>query len=374
MLSPERGTALVFAVSGAVQASWVSRLPAVQERLRLGVDELGLALGALGMGTIAGMFVTGRLSTRLGSRRVILASALGTAATLVVAALAPTALTLVGASFTFGMTIGAWDAAMNIQGVAVAQELGGHLMARFHGFWSIGTVVGAGTGAIAARGGVPVGVQCVVVAGAATYLVWLGSRVPVGDPPADDRKPVRVTGRLALLGSLILAGGFIEGAANDWLAVMLADERGFSHARAAVAYAVFVAAMTAGRFAAARLYRRVTPDRLVRAGALLAGAGVIATVLAPLDAIVYAGAAVWGLGICVVFPVVVTAGGTEPGADQVVGALTTIGYGAGFVGPLALGPLAERTGLGVALLAVPVLALGVAGCASAVRPMRNNPP
>lgn len=373
MLRPDRGTALVFAVSGVVQASLMSRLPALQERLRLGVDDLGIALSALGAGTLAGMLVTGRLSARVGSRRVILGAAVGAAVTLVAIAFAQTAWTFVGVSLAFGVTAGAWDAGMNIQGAAVAQDDGGHLMARFHGFWSIGTVVGAGTGVAAARGGVPVGAQCVVIAAVSLPLVVLGARVPVSGDRPGDRQPVRMTRRLVMLGSLILVGAFIEGAANDWLAVFLADERGFSHSGAAVAYAVFVAAMTAGRLGGKRLHRQLSPDLLIRTGAAVVAVGVVITVLAPAEAAVYLGAAAWGLGICFVFPIVLAVGGAEQGADQVVGTLTTIGYGAGFIGPLSLGAIAGQVQLGTSLLLLPMLALVVAWLAPSVRPAAEGP-
>jgi fucose permease len=352
----------------------MSRLPAIQNRLNLDIDQLGMALGALGLGTILGMLGTGRLSVRFGSRRVILGAALGAAVTLVAIPFAATAWALAGVLLAFGLAVGAWDAGMNIHGAAVAQAYGGHLMTRFHGFWSIGSVVGAGSGVVAARGGVPVGVQCLAVAIVSLALAGFGARVDVGGPPPDDRKRVRVTRRLVMLGSLILAGGFIEGAANDWLAVLLARERSFTHARAAGAYAVFVGAMTAGRFAAERLYHRMPPDRLVRWGALLAGVGVIVTVLTPVDVTVYAGAAIWGIGICIVFPVVIGAGGAEPGAEQIVGALTTIGYGAGLIGPLLLGVLAEQIRLGTSLLSLPAIALALAWLATSLRPASERGP
>jgi fucose permease len=241
-------------------------------------------------------------------------------------------------------------------------------MARFHGLWSIGTVVGAGSGAAAARGGVPMGAQCVLVAAVSLATVVLGTRAPVGAIPHDERKPVRMTRRLAMLGSLILAGGFVEGAANDWLAVFLTEERGFSHFGAAVAYSIFVAAMTAGRLGGERLLRGMSADLLVGAGAVVAAVGVTITVLAPAEAAVYAGAAAWGLGICFVFPVVLAAGGARRGADQVVGTLTTIGYGAAFIGPLLLGAIAGQVQLGIALLLLPPLALAAAWLSPSVRP------
>src|SRR5437762_2068068 len=77
----ERGTALVFALSGAVQASWLARLPAVRDRLHLGLAVLGLALLATGAGSLLAMLGAGWLCRRTGSRRVAwVATALACAA------------------------------------------------------------------------------------------------------------------------------------------------------------------------------------------------------------------------------------------------------------------------------------------------------
>jgi hypothetical protein len=45
-------TALVFAMSGFLLASWVSRLPATRDRLGAGAAELGLVLLAPGIGSL----------------------------------------------------------------------------------------------------------------------------------------------------------------------------------------------------------------------------------------------------------------------------------------------------------------------------------
>ena len=67
---------MVFAVSGAVQASWLSRLPALAGNLRLDLRQLGFALFALGIGSLVSMPVTGRLCRRFGTRQVVAAATL----------------------------------------------------------------------------------------------------------------------------------------------------------------------------------------------------------------------------------------------------------------------------------------------------------
>ena len=66
--------------------------------------------------------------------------------------------------FLFGFGNGAWDVAMNVQGAAVERELGRAILPRFHAGWSIGTVAGAGIGAVMVALHVPVTVHLIAAA------------------------------------------------------------------------------------------------------------------------------------------------------------------------------------------------------------------
>jgi len=361
-----RGTALVFAVSGAVQASWMSRLPAIADRLKINTQGLGLALAALGVGTLAGMLAAGRLSRRYGSRRVLARSSILTVVLLLVASLMPTPPLFAGSILVFGLAAGSWDAAMNVHGTAIERATERHLMSRFHGFWSVGTVVGAAVGATAAKFDVPFTGQCAAVGAIAFALTRIAARSFESEsaPPAD--RP-HLSRPIVALAALTLLGALIEGAANDWLAFFLAARRGFTHAEAAAGYALFVAAMALGRFGAERAHTRMGPTVIVGGGALLAGSGVVTTVLASTSALVLAGAVTWGLGISVVFPAAVSAAGSTPHPDETVAAMTTIGYAAGLLGPIVLGLAAASAGLETALLSLSACAVVLAMLAPSAR-------
>jgi MFS family permease len=102
--------------------------------------------------------------------------------------------------------------------------------------------------------------------------------------------------------------------------------------------------------------------------------GVLVTVFGPGLASVYVGAALWALGVCLVFPAAVSAGGEAPERPaDAIAAVTTIGYGGFLVGPPLIGLLAEQVGLGRALLVLLVLAGGIAVLAPAVRSRRPQP-
>jgi hypothetical protein len=56
----------VFAISGATQASWMSRLPAILDRTHSDLVRLGLAFFLLGVGTLAAMVLTAPACDRYG--------------------------------------------------------------------------------------------------------------------------------------------------------------------------------------------------------------------------------------------------------------------------------------------------------------------
>jgi predicted MFS family arabinose efflux permease len=388
-------TAVVFAVSGFLLASWVSRLPATRDRLGASAAELGLVLLAPGVGSLLSMPFSGRWCRRFGSRRVVGAATVAACAVLAALAAVPNLVTLGLGLFVWGSFYGSWDVAMNVHGSAVEQRAGREWMPRYHACWSVGGIAGAGFGALAAHAGSPLALHFTVVAVVCAALVALALRSFIEDrveaveaagstPGASDPDPPLpapepsgpgrgrvLTGRLLLVGVVTLCATTLEGAAADWLALFLTDERAATASLAAAGYAVFAVAMAAGRFSGTAVAERLGRDGAVRAGGLVSLAGVLLTVLGPGLAGAYAGAALWALGVCLVFPAAVSAGGETPDRPaDAIAAVTTIGYGGFLVGPPLIGLLADQVGLGRALLVLCLLAGGIAALAPAVRARR----
>jgi predicted MFS family arabinose efflux permease len=208
--------------------------------------------------------------------------------------------------------------------------------------------------------------------------VGAGIHSPPGERgPAGATTPTRprvLTGRLLLVGVVTLCATTLEGAAADWLALYLTDERGATASLAAAGYAVFAVAMAGGRFSGTAVAERLGRHGAVRAGGLVSLAGLLLTVFGPGLASAYMGAALWALGVCLVFPAAVSAGGEAPERPaDAIAAVTTIGYGGFLLGPPLIGLLAEQVGLGRALLVLLVLAGGIAALAPAVRSRRPTP-
>jgi MFS family permease len=74
--------ALCFFLNGALFASWVSRIPAVQTARGLSHATLGLALFGVALGALVAMPVAGWCASRFGSRRVTQVVAIAFCATL----------------------------------------------------------------------------------------------------------------------------------------------------------------------------------------------------------------------------------------------------------------------------------------------------
>ncbi|HJW35919.1 MAG TPA: MFS transporter [Actinomycetes bacterium] len=380
-------TALVFATNGFLLGSWVARLPATRDRLGASAAELGLVLLAPGIGSLLSMPFSGRWCRRFGSRLVVAATTVAASAVLAALAVVPNLVALGAALFVWGAFYGSWDVAMNVHGSAVEQRAGREWMPRYHACWSVGGIAGAGFGALAAQAGIPLALHFAAVAVACTALVaaslpsFIEDRTEQGVPGAvhssgrvRSRRGRVLTGRLLLVGVVTLCATTLEGAAADWLALFLTDERGATASLAAFGYAVFAVAMAAGRFSGTAVAERLGRDGAVRAGGVVSFAGVLLTVLGPGLAAAYAGAALWALGVCLVFPAAVSAGGEAPDRPaDAIAAVTTIGYGGFLLGPPLIGLLADRVGLGRALLVLLVLAAGIATLAPAVRSRRPRP-
>jgi sugar-phosphatase len=139
---------------------------------------------------------------------------------------------------------------------------------------------------------------------------------------------------------------------------------------AALAYAAFSGAMALGRLGGDALTARVGPVRLVRAGGLVAAAGLATALAANTPAAAIAGFACLGAGLAGVIPAVFRAAGNVPGTRSApaLAAVSTTGYLGFLAGPPLIGGLAELTSLPVALGTLPLLAGLVALLARAVRP------
>jgi MFS family permease len=355
-----------FFLNGFAFATWASRIPAARRALDLGPAQLGLLLLAVSIGSVIALPSTGASLQRFGARRMVMAAVVveGLGLLLVaygtgVAASVP--VTAVGL-FLVGFGTGTWDVSMNVEGAEVERLLNRSIMPRFHAAFSLGTVAGAAIGSLVTLLGVGiawhVGVVGVVVAGLGILSVQ--RFLPVAS--ADEDKPRGSTlrawtePRTLVIGVMVLAMALTEGVANDWLGVAMVDGYGAPVWLGAAAFALFVAAMTAGRVAGTVLLDTFGRLPVLWGSMAVAAVGVLLVVLGQLPFLVTVGIVLWGVGASLGFPVGMSAAADEPAkAAARVSVVSTIGYTAFLGGPPLLGFLGAHFGVLNALLVVSVI-------------------
>ena len=381
-------TRFVFAANGGLFATWVSRIPAVRDDIGATERGLGFALLFIAVGSLAAMPLSGRLVTRVGARRVLVTCIVTCALGYTALGLAPDLVVIAAVLLVLGAAVGVWDVAMNVSAHAVEVRAGRTLMPGFHAAWSIGTVVGAGLGALSAKAGVEPAVQFAVCAGLVGVAAVAAVRA-MPDRPADEPEEDHVDAsaerhvpqrsalirdpRLLGLGMMTFCAAWAEGAANDWLALMLTDDRGASGALAALGFAVFAGAMTLGRAVGNQVVAWLGRVRSLRTGAVVAAVGVTGMLATHSLPVAYAGAALWGLGISIAFPLAMSAAGETPGRGaSAIATVATIAYAGFLVGPPLLGSVAHATSLDAALWAVVLLTAGIFALAGNARSPRRG--
>ena len=387
-----RATYLVFISAGVAFASWASRIPQVRDALTLTPASLGLVLLASAVGSLIALPLSGPVVTRIGSRRTVMVMAILTAISLAGIAVGYHygRLAVVIALFFLGFGYGSWDVAMNVQGATVERLLGRAIMSRFHAGFSVGTVAGALIGTAMVALDVTVTAHLLVVAVALGLAVPIGVRSFVPDTAAqeeaDDAAAAPTTPdaprsalsawrerRTILIGIFVLAFAFAEGIGNDWIAIALIDGYGATAAIGTLGFAVFLAAMTTGRwFGPAWLdrYGRVTVNRALTGASLV---GLALFIFGQNLLLAFVGAALWGVGISLGFPVGMSAGADEPAmAAARVSVIASIGYCAFLAGPPLIGFIGEQFTVLKAMIAVAIV-LGLAFfIAGSLRPPLSN--
>lgn len=364
-------TGVVFAISGATSATWVSRLPEIRNHLHADTGSLGVALLGSAIGSIASTSVTGPLVRRFSSRNVVLGTTILSNLALVALGLVPGVWTLGVALVFFGFGYGAWDVSMNVHGSAVEKAADRPWMPRYHALWSVGGFVFAGVGALVSHLGVPVIAHFTAAAAldilvVAACLHWFFDD---RDAAAEEARLHHESSGLAAqsraslaramvpLGIVMACATLIEGAASDWLGIYFNTERDLSPAAGSAAYTTFAVAMALSRGAGTWSITKLGRGRAVRISALVSMVGVAVLLLSPWVALAYFGAALWGLGIALIFPAVVSAAGDTPGQSaQAISLVTPVGYSGFLFGPPAIGLLAKAVGLNHALWMVGALA------------------
>jgi MFS family permease len=294
------------------------------------------------------MLATGMLSSRFGSRPIILVGGVGLAAMLPVLAVASTPVTLGVSLLFFGASLGSLDVAMNIHAVEVERGAGYPVMSGFHALFSIGGFGGAAimtlllSAGTAPIHGALIGSALMVVAIVLAWPRLLRTKALEGEPHF-----ALPRGIVLVLAGMTAITFLVEGALLDWGALLISHDGLVDVKQSGVGYMLFSIAMTAGRLTGDALTARIGDRASVFWGGLITIGGFVVLLTAPIAAVALAGFILIGLGAANIVPILFRQAGNQTvmPAGLAVAAITTMGYAGVLIGPAAIGFVAKLVGL-----------------------------
>lgn len=379
----------LFVLVGLATSTWVTRTPALRDALQASTEQMGLVLFGFSVGSMLGILTANALTERLYARRATGLGMVVNLCGLVLLALGAGSASVplaVGGFMLFGLGMGWSDIAVNVECAALENALARPLLTTLHGCFSLGALLGAVLGTAMAWLQVPVlwhllGVATLAGAVSLPLLRQIhnasaqarsdsdaGAAEPAGQATllqAFKERSVLVIGVFAL--GLALA----EGAAHDWLPLLMVDGYGFAPAQGTLIYMLFTLGMAVGRFSGQALLRRFARLTLMRASACAAACGLALVIFAQHPLLGGLAVVLWGLGAALGFPLALSAAAEGGGhSAQRVGAVATLGYVAILVGPPMLGFLGEHHGLRLAMLPVLTMVCAAGAVTWMLRPQR----
>ena len=376
-VSPKRlavASGVLFFVNGMVYGNWLPRIPELKDQLGLSNTNLGITLLGGGIGGIVGSLLAGRVTTRLGSRRLLLRTIVPLPVVMAAIPFVGEAWMLLATLSLIGL-IDVWaDVAMNAQGVIAQERLGRSIMNRLHGLWSLGFGTGTLVGSLAGGVGVSFRVQVVLVALLLLVAVGVVARsLERSDPkpveaPQDGQSTRRHLGIAAVALAVAGAGAIaLEGAPNEWAALLMRDDFGFGE-WAGFGTVAFGAGMLIGRLSGDHVIERLGSALVFRVAPFLIAIGLFAVVVSDAAFIGLAGLFVSGLGQSVIFPRLYLLAARVPGmsAGGGLGAMLIGLRVGGMATSVSMGALSSGADLQFALAVVGVVALVMVLAASAV--------
>ncbi|HEX8425885.1 MFS transporter [Hymenobacter sp.] len=359
--------ALYFFVSGFGFATWASRIPTIQRQLELDEAQLGGVLLALPIGLMLTLPVTGMLLQRFNSRQVMLVGAVLYNVALGLLGFAQETWQLVALLFCFGSSRNLLNISVNAQSVGVQALYDRSIIARFHGVWSVAGFAAAAVGARLVVNGILPKYHFVAVAVVLTAVAVYFFPNSLDIPPDPEKRKAGLSWpdkTLLKFGIIAFASMACEGTMYDWSGIYFEKAVQLPKETATIGFAVYMAAMTTGRFSGDWLANRYGVKPMLHYSGLLMTAGLTLAALFPAPLVAGLGFVLVGLGVSCVIPMVFSMAGRTSAlsSGSAIAAVSMVGYFGFLVVPPVVGFVAKAASLRwsfglVALLGAVVVAL-----------------
>ncbi|GAA6209638.1 MFS transporter [Cognatishimia sp. WU-CL00825] len=351
-----------FMTNGMLYGIWASRIPAIADRFDLAHDQLGFLLLLLAGGGIVSFPIAGRIADHFGAcvsaRTLLLVNGI----TLTLLAWAPNIWLLSIALFTFGVTQGGLDVAMNAWASEVERKVGKPWMPSFHAMWSLAAALGAFSGYVAISLGLTYSLHFTLAAVALPILGWLGMQVPwVSAPPRPSNGALFPLPKGALLfaGLLSFCATFGEGTMADWSAIYLLEVTLSEEKFAPIGFALFSASMVIMRLLGGMIIQKLGVAKATMFSGITGFIGVSLAVFVATPTFTLIGFTLMGFGFALAFPLAITRAANDPDIPQAqaIASVATLGYGGLLLAPPIIGFIASASSLRMAFTVMLLLSI-----------------
>ncbi|MBI3883015.1 MAG: MFS transporter [Sphingobacteriales bacterium] len=343
----------LFASTSLLFGIWVAAIPGIKAKLDFTDGSLGLSLLLSPLGAITGMLLSAKVFSKIPVGKWLLNGFIILCFLAILQINAPNRITFWIALYLFGIISFLNGVSVNATVNLMEKRFNTLMMSTCHGMYSLGGAVSAGLAVALFASGIASGIQIVIVAAIIIVVIVSSKKLLL------DNKDIIHSGSSLKFPSLPILGlSFIcmvsfmaEGCVADWSAIYFKEVLHAPKALLSLGYAGFSVAMTIGRLNGDSLLSKIGSKKMVIAGSLVAGAGFLTVVIAPVVIVAIIGYVLVGFGCCCIVPVLFRASANIPGVSSVEGfAMITTGGLIGFLtGPSLIGFISEEAGLSKAL-------------------------
>lgn len=354
-----------FFFTGICFASWASRIPDIKLALGLTDAQFGGMLLFLPLGSFLGIPISGSLTARHGSNKMLkIASILYPIALVNIGWAADTFVWhLAIALFLFGMIGNLFNVAVNTQAVELAKLFEKSIISSFHGFWSLAGFVGGLVGSyFIAESMTPLMQFLVILTLGYIFLITTHQHLLHSESNKQSLKKMwtKPTPLMFQFGLIALSNMICEGMMFDWSGVFYQTVVKVSESQRTIGYISFMGCMTTGRMFADALINYWGPRKQLMLSGLLVTLGLVFAIIYPSIYTSTIGFMLVGFGVSSVIPTIYGSVGksAEPGqASIALASVSSIGFFGFLIGPPIVGFLSGALGLRWAFLSISILGL-----------------
>ena len=352
-----------FFLTGICFSSWASRIPDIKMQLGLSDGAFGGLLFFLPIGSFLGIPISGSLTAKHGSKKIVTIAAI----------IYPIALISLGATskitqlaiclFLFGMAGNLFNVSVNTQAANLSKHFDKSITSTFHGFWSLAGFTGGLLGGFFVAKQISPLQQFITVASFGWVFLFFSRKYLL--PGETNTQPVskmwnKPSPLLLQFGLVALSNMICEGMMFDWSGVYFQKVVKVNEQYRTLGYVSFMACMTTGRMFADSLINYWGARKQLMLSGLVVTLGLVIAVSYPNIIVSSIGFMFVGFGVSSVIPTIYGTVGknSAPGRASIdLASVSSIGFFGFLIGPPIIGFISQAVGLRWAFLIISLLGI-----------------